>query len=240
MALRSDLLRHLTLFSELETAERELIVGASRRLRFPKNNIVFHEGEPGDFLLILIKGRVRVMLFGETGQEAIINILEPPALLGEVALLDEAPRSATVVTVEAAEFLQITRAPFLALIKKHPGIAIKIMKGLARSVRKATEQIRTLSMFDVPGRLLRSLLMLAQEHGETPKARMVIRPRPSVKELSLMCGCTREAASRALKTLYAAGYVSELADGLAVEPRAIRKYLQPTLQNLAPPPVRPQ
>jgi CRP-like cAMP-binding protein len=231
---RADILRSFALFSELEAPELDLVLGASRRLRFPKNNTVFQEGEPGDFLLILVKGRVRVMLLGEGGQEAMINVLDPPALLGEVALLDEAPRSATVITIEPAEFLQITRAPFMALIKNHPGIALKIMAGLARSLRKTTEQVRTLSMFDVPGRLLRSLLILAQDRGETAKAKMVIRPRPPVKELSQRCGCTREAASRALKTLLATGYVSEVEDGLAVEPRAIRKYLQPTLQSLAP------
>lgn len=175
---KADVLRHVPLFSELEAPERDLVMGASRSLRFPKNNIVFQEGEPGDYLLVMVKGRVRVMLFGDTGQETLINVLEAPALLGEVALLDQAPRSATVITVEPTEFLQITRAPFMALLKKHPGIAIKIMAGLARSLRKATEQIRTLSMFDVPGRLLRSLLMLAQERGETASPRMVIPPTP--------------------------------------------------------------
>lgn len=230
-----EILRNVALFSELETDELELVAGAARRVRFPRGSIVFQEGDQADFLLVIVKGRVKVTLLGEAGQETIINLLGPPALLGEVALLDEAPRSATVVAVEPAEFLQIARGPFLALIKKHPNIALKIMARLARALRKATEQVRTLSMFDVHGRLLRSLLVLAQERGETSSTRMVIRPCPPVKELALMCGCTREAASRALKTLRSTGYVADVEGGLSVEPRAIKKYLQPTLQNLVPP-----
>jgi hypothetical protein len=119
--------------------------------------------------------------------------------------------------VAPTEFLQIARAPFLALIKKHPALALRIMARLARGLRKATEQVRSLSMFDVHGRMLRALLILAQERGETNRARMVIRPHPAVKDLAQMCGCTREAASRALKTLHSSAYVTDVADGLAIE-----------------------
>lgn len=231
----AEILRTVPLFDQLDAGELDIVASAARRVRFPKGSIVFQEGDAGDFLLVIVKGRVKVTLLGETGQETIVNVLEPPAFLGEVALLDEAPRSATVIAVEPTEFLQIARGPFLALIARHPTIALRIMARLARSLRRATEQVRTLSMFDVHGRVLRSLLMVAQERGQTERSRMVIRPRPSVKELALMCGCTREAASRALKTLNTSGFVTELDGGITIEPRAIKKYLQPTLQNLTLP-----
>lgn len=233
-----DILKNVPLFSDLDDAELALVAEASRRLRFPKGSIVFHEGDRADYLLVIAKGRVKVTLLEDSGEETIVNLLEPPALLGEVALLDDGPRSATVVAIAPTEFVQVTREPFLALIRTHPTIALKIMARLARSLRKATEHIRTLSMFDVNGRVLRSLLMLAQERGESNAARMHLRPAPSVKELGLMCGCTREAASRALRTLCESGYVTKVEGGLAVEPRAIKKYLQPTLQNLAPTGIR--
>jgi len=225
-------LRNVPLFSELDAESLVLVASAARRVRFPKGSIVFQEGDPGDYLLVIEKGQVKVVLIGDDGQETIVNILDPPALLGEIALLDEAPRSATVVAVTASEFLQIARGPFLALIKRHPDLALEIMARLARRLRKTTEQVRSLSMFDVHGRLLRALLILAQERGETSRSRMVIRPHPAVKDLALMCGCTREAASRALKTLHSTAYVSDVPDGLAVEAKAIRKYWQPTLEHL--------
>jgi DNA-binding transcriptional MocR family regulator len=89
-------------------------------------------------------------------------------------------------------------------------------------------------MFDVYGRVLRCLLVAAQEQGQTTKLRMIIRPRPSVTELASMSGCSRETVSRAIKTLLSTGYVSLVEGGFAVEQRAIREYLLPTLQNLAP------
>ena len=88
-------------------------------------------------------------------------------------------------------------------------------------------------MFDVYGRVLRCLLVAAQEKGEASEARMIIRPRPSITELASMSGCSRETVSRAMRTLLATGYVTEVEHGLAVERRAIREYLLPTLQNLA-------
>ena len=232
------ILKRLPLFAELDDGELEIVARASRTLTYPKGNIVFHEGDPGDYLLIILKGRVKVTLLGGDGQETIISILEQPAFLGEVALLDETPRSATVIALTPIEVMQIARGPFLTLVKKHPAIALKIMVQLAGALRKATEQIRTLSMFDVYGRVLRCLLVMAQEKGQSARARMMIRPRPSMTELALMIGCSRETVSRAMKTLLASGYVTVVERGLAVEQRAIRQYLLPTLQNLAPPDQR--
>ncbi|MGC4080597.1 MAG: Crp/Fnr family transcriptional regulator [Vicinamibacterales bacterium] len=152
-----------------------------------------------------------------------------------ISLIDAAPRSASVMTVEPTEFLRLGRATFTALLRSHPAIAGKIMTRLARSLRQATEQIRTLSMFDVHGRVLRCLLVLASEqHTQWPE-RLVIRPRPSVKELAMMMGSTRETVSRALKVLQDTGYVTMVDRGLALEPRAIRQYFLPALQNLLTP-----
>lgn len=198
-------------------------------MRFPRGSVVFQEGDSGDYLLVVTKGRVKVTLLGEDGDEVIISEIDAPALIGEIALLDEFPRSATVIALEATEFLQIARAPFLTVIRRRPELALRLMSQLARALRKATEQVRSLAMFDVHGRLLRALLMLAQQRGERNWSRMVVRPRPPIKDLALMCGCTREAAGRALKALYAAGYVTETVDSVTIEARAIRKYLQPSL-----------
>jgi CRP-like cAMP-binding protein len=232
--LGTEILRRIPLLSSLADAELAMVAKSSRKIKYPKKSIVFQEGDPGDFLLVILRGRVKVTLLGEEGRETIVATLTRPAFLGEVALLDEAPRSATVMTLEATEFLQITRGPFMALLRAHPPIAMKIMAGLANELRRATEQIRTLSMFDVHGRVLRCLLVMAHQHGESTPTRIVIRPRPSLKDLALMIGCSRETVSRAIKVLTDTGYVSAVERGLAIEHRAIRRYLLPSLQNLTP------
>jgi CRP/FNR family transcriptional regulator, cyclic AMP receptor protein len=231
----TELLRRIPLLAGLTGRELDLIAQSSRRVQYPKKSIVFHEGDPGDYLLVILRGRVKVTLLSDDGRETIVAMLERPAFLGEVALLDEAPRSATVMTLEPTEFLQIGRASFKSLLTAHPAIAMKIMARLANELRRATEQIRTLSLFDVHGRVLRCLLMMAHDHGESAPTRMVIRPRPSVKDLALMIGCSRETVSRAMKLLQDSGYVSVVDRGLAIEHRAIRRYHLPSLQNLTPP-----
>jgi len=231
--LTTEVLRSVPLLSSLSDSEIELVAKSSRRVQYPKRSIVFQEGDPGDFLLVILSGRVKVILVGESGQETTIAILERPGFLGEVALLDDSPRSATVMTLENSAFLQIARAPFLALINKHPNIALKIMSHLSGALRDANEQIRTLSMFDAYGRIVRSLLRIARTHGQADGNRIVIRPKPSFQELARMIGCSRETVSRAIKTLQDTGYVSSIDRGLVLEKRAIRKYMEPALQNLS-------
>jgi CRP/FNR family transcriptional regulator, cyclic AMP receptor protein len=175
-----------------------------------------------------------VSLLGSHGRETIIRTLERPDFLGEMALIDEAPRSATVTAIEPVEVMEIVREPFLALMRQQPSLALKVMTQLARALRRTDEQIRTLSMFDVHGRVLRSLLVMAADRGQASRARMVLRPRPSVAEIARMVGCTRETVSRAMTTLRSTGYISDVDSGLAVEQRAIRQFFVPSLQNLAP------
>lgn len=228
-----SILKHVPLFAELATAELASIAAASRRKRYPKASIVFHEGDRGDYLCVILSGRVKVSLLGSHGRETIIRTLGRLDFLGEMALIDEAPRSATVTAIEPVEVLEIVREPFLALMRQEPGLALKVMTQLARALRRTDEQIRTLSMFDVHGRVLRSLLLMAADRGQASPSRMVLRPRPSVAEIARMVGCTRETVSRAMTTLRATGYISDDDDGLAVEQRAIRQFFVPSLQNLA-------
>jgi len=233
--LSKEILRAVPLFAELSDSEISLLSDSCRRVRYPAKSIVFQEGDTGDFLLIILRGRVKVTLLGDRGAETIVSILEPPGLLGEIALLDDAPRSATVMTLVTTEFLQMNRGPFRQMLSEHPAIALKVMSRLAGALRDANEQIRTLSMFDAYGRIIRCLLGIARKRGEMEGARLIIRPKPSFQEVARMIGCSRETVSRGIKTLQQAGYVSAVDRGLALEPRAIRRYMEPAFQNFQVP-----
>jgi CRP-like cAMP-binding protein len=230
--IKRDVLRNVPLLSSLSETQLEWVASSSRVCRYPKGSIVFHEGDTGDYLLVILRGRVKVVLLGESGHESIIAMLEPPNFLGEVALIDQAPRSATVVAVEETEFLQIASKSFQALISEHPEMAVTVMRHLAKMLRESHEQIRTLSMFDAYGRIVRCLLGMARDRGTVDGNRILIRPRPSQQELARMIGCSRETVTRGLKTLQSTGYVTALGRDLAIEQRAIRRYLEPALQNL--------
>ena len=233
MMFKADVLRNVPLLSGLSDSQIALVANSSRVRRYPKGSVVFHEGDPGDFLLVILRGRVKVVLLGESGHETTIAVLERPSFLGEVALIDQAPRSATVATLAETEFLQIASAGFLALLKEHPEMAIQVMTRLAKMLRESHEQIRTLSMFDAYGRIVRCLLGLARDRGTSDGNRIVLSPRPSHQELARMIGCSRETVTRGIKILRNTGYISPVGRGLAIEQRAIRRYLEPSLQNLS-------
>jgi CRP-like cAMP-binding protein len=233
--VKSELLRRSPLFAGLSDEEIALVAQSARQVQYPRKSIVFHEGDPGDHLLVITRGRVKVLLSGDQGQETIVAILDAPAFLGEMALLAEAPRSATVMTLENTEFIRIGRSSFLTLIEEHPAIGTKVLRQLAAALRDANEQIRTLSMFDAYGRVVRCLLGIARKTGRQEGPRLIVTPKPSFQELARMIGCSRETVSRAIKTLQDTGYVSVVERGLALEARAVRRYLEPSaFENLSP------
>lgn len=207
MNLQREHLKNIFLFSELSYQELDLILSSSRRKRYPKGSIVFHEGDPGDALLVIFSGKVKVVLLGEGGQEIILSILGPGSFFGEMAILEAAPRSATVLTLENSEFLSIEQKSFMELLQRHPAIPLKILKHLSTRLRKADDQIRSLAMFDIYGRISQCLFKLGETHGKRLNETLVIQERPSFQELAHMIGCTRETVSRTLKVLQEEGYL---------------------------------
>lgn len=200
-----QVLKQVPLFSDLTDRELNLLVALGSRRKYPSKNIIFQEGDPGDFLLVILLGKVKVMISGKGGEEFILTMLEAGSFFGEMALLEGGYRSATVVTVEPSEFLRIEKKDFSELLRKQPRLALKILKSLSQRLRKATEQIRSLVMFNIDGRVGRCLLNLAETHGERVNEQLVIMNRPSFKDLAQMVGCSRETLSRAMKTLRSKG-----------------------------------
>jgi len=194
-------LKNVPLFSDLTHQELVMLTAAGSRRKFPAKNIVFHEGDQGDNLLIILSGKVKVLLYGKGGQEFILTILGPGNFFGEMAIFEAAPRSATVMTVEPCEFLLLGQKDVTGLLKKHPMIALKILKNLSQRLRKTNEQIRSLVMFDVYGRIGRCLLNLAETQGGRANGQFLVPNRPSLQELAKMVGCSRETLSRAMKAL---------------------------------------
>jgi len=208
MKMKRDHLKSIPLFSELTNAELDLIVPSVREQRYPRGSIVFYEGDPGEFLMIVLTGKVKVILLGEDGQEIILAMLGVGDFFGEMAILESAPRSATVMTVEPSEFLCLDQKSFSTLLQNQPSISMKILKHLSERLRQTDEQIRSLAMFDIYGRIAQCLLRLGQTQGKRLDGKLVITNRPAFQELSHMIGCSRETVSRAMKVLQEDGYLT--------------------------------
>ena len=202
MVMYKQAIKNVPLFSELADQELNLLVASGSRKNFPDKNVIFQEGDSGDVLFIILSGKVKVLLTGKNGQEYILSRLGPGNFFGEMAILESAPRSASVITVEPSEFFLLGRKALTELLKHHPDIAMKILKNLSQRLRKVSEQVRSLVMFDMYGRVGRCLLNLAElQDGVETRGQLLISNRPSFQELANMVGCSRETLSRTLKAL---------------------------------------
>ncbi|MBI5198770.1 MAG: Crp/Fnr family transcriptional regulator [Nitrospirae bacterium] len=204
---RSDFLKSVPLFSDLNREELRQIESISGEKRYRKNEIIFHAEDLGAYLFILKEGSVKISLQGREGREVILRILYPKEFFGDMALLDGYHRSATVTAFEDSKAVLINREDFLNLIGKHPEVALKIMSILSKRLRKADERIASLVFLDAHGKVARSLLDLIQEQGKKTEEGIVIDLKLRREELSDLAGLTRETTTRVLKDFETAGAI---------------------------------
>jgi CRP/FNR family transcriptional regulator, cyclic AMP receptor protein len=224
VAIRTSFLKDLSFFSNLAEKDLLAIAACTKEVTYPKGSIVFNEGDPGESLLVVLRGHIKVVLYGDRGQEIILTTLGAGDYVGELALLDGAPRSATVVTLKTSTFLQLQRKAFLSLLRSHASLNHKVMLQLVRRLRDVTEEIRSLTMFDIYGRILRCLIKVALTNGHREPSRLVLRDPPTNQDLGRMIGCARESVSRAMKVLQEKGYLICTPGHLSLEQRALKQY----------------
>ena len=168
----------------------------------PKHTVIVNEGDRTDSIFIIRSGRVKVFLHKEEGREVVLNVHGPGEYFGEM-VLDEGPRSASVVTLEASKFFVISKRDFTRFLSAHPGFAMKLINRLMHRVRALTENVKNLALLDVYGRVARLLLELAVEQD----GRFVITEKLTQKDIADRVGASREMISRIFKELVAGGYV---------------------------------
>ena len=170
--------------------------------RFPKNVTIIQEGDAGDTLFIILAGKVKVYASDDNGREVVIDIFGPGEYVGEM-VLDGGPRSASVMTLEPSTFAVISRAELRAHIVEHPDAAIFLITRLIKRTRKATNNIKTLALMDVYGRVANLLLSLAVEDA----GKMVVPEKLTHQEIADRIGSSREMISRIMRDLTVGGYI---------------------------------
>src|SRR4030088_252405 len=157
----ADFLGTVPLFSGLQRDEIQKFAELTRERTYPKGSVILFQDDPGDSLFILRTGRVKVVLIGEDGREVILGVLEPGAHFGELALIDDQPRSAHVIAMEDAQLLILRREDFRRRVEANPVVAWALLTELSRRLRRADQKIGGLVLLDVPGRISRLLLDLS-------------------------------------------------------------------------------
>ena len=155
------ILLKVPLFSQLEPAELERVTEISRERTYPRNSVILFEDDPGDALYVVAEGQVKVVLIGEDGREVILSVLGEGEFFGEMALIDDEPRSAHVIAMEDSTLLVLRREDFQGILKQTPSIALALLRELSRRLRRVDEKVGSLVLLDVNGRVAQLLLGFA-------------------------------------------------------------------------------
>lgn len=191
-----ELLASVELFGEMLEEEIDDLTALAQIKKLSKDTTVFHAGDPADAVFVVASGRVKVVITSSDGKEFILTVLGAGQVFGEMALLESAPRSASVVTLSAVEVLVISRSDFQRLLDSSPRISQRLMAILSRRLRRANAKMESLAYMDVAGRLARYLLDLARDHGQRLGNGWVVVRRPTHSDIAHSIGTSRETVSR--------------------------------------------
>jgi CRP-like cAMP-binding protein len=204
-------------FAGLDPVALERLASGMRARRFRRGEVIFHVGDPGDALFVIVSGDVKISLPSETGDEAILATLRPNDVFGELALLDGAPRSASATALTATETVVLPRDRFRELIATEAGVRDALLASIAGELRRLTTHVEELHFLDITGRLAARLVRLAQEGGtETADGAIRLRANLTQADLAAMVGCTRQSVNKLLGQFTDDGFIRQDRDGIVV------------------------
>ncbi|QDX79900.1 hypothetical protein B9N43_00705 [Denitratisoma sp. DHT3] len=202
-------LRSLPIFESIDEERLESIARAASLSNIPRGSVVMQEGDHSDNVYFVINGALKVSVSDEEGREVILTILERGEIFGEMGVVDDHPRSANVMAIQASDLLVISKADFHDCLSDNFDVALFIMRALANRLRQADRKIESLALMDVYGRVARLLLDLAEERDGCLR---VVR-RITKQDIAKMIGASREMVSRVMKDLQQRGLIDEEVGG---------------------------
>ena len=215
-SLAIEALRRCPLFEHAEETALASVAQGMRRRRFRRNEVIFHQGDPGDSLHVVASGAVKIVLPSAEGDEAIIATLRPGDFFGELSLLDGAPRSATAAALEPAETLVLPRSAFYELLDEDVGLRNALLSGLARELRRLTGHVEELHFLDLAGRLAMRLTRLVREAQPDASGSVQLDWPFTQSDLAAMIGGTRQSVNKLLSGLVDEGLVRIERDSLVI------------------------
>jgi CRP-like cAMP-binding protein len=210
-------LTSIAFFGGLDAVALEGLAATMRARRFKRGEVIFHIGDPGDALFIIVSGEVKISLPSDTGEEAILATLRPGDVFGELALLDGAPRSASATALGPTETVVLPRDRFLELIATEAGVRNALLASIAGELRRLTTHVEELHFLDITGRLAARLVRLSHEGGTTlADGGIRLRTNLTQGDLAAMVGCTRQSVNKLLGQFTDDGLLRLERDGIVV------------------------
>jgi CRP-like cAMP-binding protein len=211
-----DSLRRCALYAHVGSDGLRTLAGLMVVRRFRRNEVIFHQGDPGNALHVVTDGAVKIVLPSPDGEEAIIATMRRGDFFGELALLDGAPHSASATAVEPTETLALPRAAFLELLEEDGGLRMALLTGLTAELRRLTGHVEELHFLDLAGRLAMRLVRLARADAPSSRTDVRLDWPYTQSDLASMIGGTRQSVNRLLSELVDDGLLSIESDSLVI------------------------
>jgi CRP/FNR family cyclic AMP-dependent transcriptional regulator len=201
LAVNTTILKTVPLFSLFSDHELATLFPAIQHRSYPRHSFMLRAGEKTDALYIILSGKAKVVIDDGDGREVTLTTIGPSEFFGEMSLIDEKPRSASVEALEACEVLYISKPAFMACLKDNFDAAMLILRNVVARLREADRKIASLALMDVHGRVARLLMDLAHDVNG-----MWVVDTGS-EEMARMVGASREMVSRVLKEMRDGGLI---------------------------------
>jgi CRP/FNR family transcriptional regulator, cyclic AMP receptor protein len=200
-------LAQVPLFAALDADSAASLEKTLTSRTVPRGRVVFREGDPGDRLFIVLDGKVKISRTATDGRENLLAVLGAAEMFGELSLFDPGPRTATVTTVTAATLASLDHDDLRPLLSEHPRVAVQLLQALAQRLRRTNEAKADLVFTDVPGRVAKALLDLAEKFGIPEAGGTRVRHDLTQEELAQLVGASRETVNKALSEFAHRGWL---------------------------------
>lgn len=210
----NDVLRQAPLFSALDDEAATALSNSMAETKLRRGDVLFHEGDSGDRLYIVLDGKVKLGRSAADGRENLLAVMGPGQMFGELSLFDPGPRSATVTAVTDATFASLSHEDLLRWLDGRPTVARSLLTQLASRLRKSNDVVADLVFSDVPGRVAKALLDLAERFGRSADDGVHVHHDLTQEELAQLVGASRETVNKALADFASRGWIR-------LEPRSV-------------------
>ena len=210
----NDVLRQAPLFSSLDDEAATALGSSMAETTLRRGDVLFHEGDSGDKLYIVTEGKVKLGRSSSDGRENLLAVLGPGEMFGELSLFDPGPRTATASAVSETHLYELNHDELISWLEQYPPVAKHLLEALARRLRRTNEALADLVFSDVPGRVAKALLDLADRFGRTADDGVHVHHDLTQEELAQLVGASRETVNKALADFASRGW-------LRLEPRSV-------------------
>jgi CRP-like cAMP-binding protein len=202
-----EILSRAGIFQGVESSAASALANQLQPVDFPSRHTVFAQGEPGDRLYIIISGEVKIGNRSPNGHENLLTIMGPSDMFGEMSLFDPGPRTSSVTTITDVRAVSMDRDALRRWIADRPEIAEQLLRVLARRLRRTNNNLADMIFTDVPGRVAKQLLQLAQRFGIQEDGSMRVTHDLTQEELAQLVGASRETVNKALAEFAHRGWI---------------------------------